>query len=106
MNWLKLIRDIAPSLAQGGSLTRGNIIGIGGSVIATGAASGNMTTMAIGAAMYVLPQIWGLFVHTQASIADAAGQIPGCKVLVSRTDAPPSVVAVAKDPAVPNVKLA
>lgn len=105
MSLLDLIKAVAPSLAQGGGLTRQGVTGLGVTLITTGASSENIPLIAAGAALWAGSAAWTVFRHSQASVADAAGQIPGVKVVVSPAIAPPSVVAVARDPAVPNVTL-
>jgi hypothetical protein len=81
-------------------------IGLAGSAAVTkGLVDSSTATSIVGAAGVLVPLIWGFFVHSNASVVQAAAAVPGVKAIDITPTAPPDLQKLAMDPTVPKVQV-
>ncbi len=81
-------------------------IGAAATAAATdGIITGSAKQAIISAAGIAVPFVWGWFVHSNASVVQAAAAIPGVKAVEIAPTAAPELQKIAMDPTVPKVQV-
>ena len=93
-----------PNTDQVLSLVRAILVIVGTFLTTKGLVSTADWTTYTGAILMIVPPIWGLFAHTDASHIATVTAMTGAKITVDRTTATsPALLAAAADPAQVNV---
>lgn len=89
--WADALKLALPNLAQGGSITRGNLQAAAGALILQGVTTVNWQVTAAGIALYVGTLAWGLLQHTNAAKLTAVAEMSRPEKIEAFTGIPDTV---------------